>query len=117
MKLKFRARPAMSCAWPNSHFAGQPRRFVGRDFVAGDEAKKLPASYRASAEPSEVDAADAAAEHLTRKCRKGELWAADVETAAACGVEFVDLAKGDDGEWFPSAKKQPTASQKRADKE
>jgi hypothetical protein len=103
MKLKFRAKPGMCTPWPNSHFAGQPRRFVGREFIAGDEFKRVPASYKASEDPAEIESGSADADHLIRKCRKGELWAADVATAAECGIAFVELAKGEEGEWFQKA--------------
>jgi hypothetical protein len=104
MLLKFHAKPGQSCAWPNSYFPGQARRFVGRKFIPGDS-PQAPSRYEATAEPAELSSDAPQAAHLIRKCQKGEIWPADKATAEACGVEFVELARGEDGEWFAASKK------------
>jgi hypothetical protein len=38
-----------------------------------------------------------------KACRKGALWAADKETAAACGVQFVEVEHAD-GVWSVAKK-------------
>ena len=101
--LKFHAKPGGLTAWPNSHFGGQTRRYVGREFVAADRA------YPAKSEPDQIPDTDADAPHLLRKVSRGELWAADEHTARVAGVAFVALERGQDGEWFPKAKSEPKA--------
>jgi len=106
--LKFHAKPGLSTPWPNSHVGGQARRLVGRTFVAPKDG--VPASYPASNEPDQLNDDDEDARHLVRKCSRGELWPADKYTADVCGVAFVELAKGADGEWFPKPSKPASAS-------
>lgn len=111
--LKFHAKPGGLTAWPNSAVGNQARRYVGRVFTrTGDVV-----SYPAAAEPSEVKDDDADASHLIRKCSRGELWAADEHTARVCGVAFVALERGAEGEWFPAVKKTPPKPDKAASKE
>ena len=104
MLLKFHAKPGALCPWPNSHFAGQPRRYIGRRFVAPNAETKAPAAYPANDEPDAVDANDADAPAIIRYCRKGNVWPADVATAAVCGIDFVALAKDAEGEWLAASK-------------
>lgn len=99
MLLKFHTKPGYSTPWPNSHHGGQARRLIGRTYDAATR------TYPARAEPDQVDSEDPDASHMARKCSRGELYAADESTAKFCGVEFVALQRGEDGEWFP--KKQP----------
>jgi hypothetical protein len=97
--LKFHAKPGGLTAWPNSHMGGQARRYIGRVFNAETR------GYAASTEPAEVQETDADAVHMARKCNRGELYPADEHTARYCGVKFVELEKGADGEWFPKTTK------------
>lgn len=104
--LKFHATPGGLTPWPNSAVGNQVRRYVGRVYDAEKRA------YPAAAEPSEVQDNDEDAVHLLRKCTRGELWPADEHTASAAGVKFVELERGDEGEWFAVAsKKTPSKPQ------
>lgn len=104
MLLKFHTKPGLSTPWPNSHVGGQARRLIGRTYDAATR------TYPARSEPDQIDSEDADASHMARKCTRGELYAADEATAKFCGVEFVQLERGADGEWFPASKKKPAAS-------
>lgn len=101
--LKFHAKPGGMTAWPNSHFGGQSRRYVGREFKRLDDKT---VAYPAKVEPDQVADNDADAQHLIRKVVRGELYAADQHTADACGVAFMPLESDQDGEWFPKASKK-----------
>ncbi len=110
MKLKFHSRRDHKVAWPGANFSGQPPRYIGRSWLAGD-GKSAAAVHPASKDADEVDTettASADVEHIKRQCRKGGLWPADRETATACGVEFASVTQDADGEWIAgSAKAQP----------
>lgn len=108
--LKFHTMPGHSTPWPNSHVGGQARRFIGRVYNAETR------SYPASPEPAEIREEDEDARHMVRKCSRGELYAADEHTARHCGVAFIPLERGQDGEWFPASKK-PAAKPTSASKE
>ncbi len=91
MLLKFYARPEHMQPWPNSHHYGQPRLYIGWQWVAGDEVKGLPASYVAKREGDVVDtdvASAADVDQLAKCCRDGAFFAADEATATACGTAF-----------------------------
>jgi hypothetical protein len=100
MQLAFYARAGHVVAWPGSAAPGQPRRFVGRSFVASPDKKAgVVGAYVADKEPAKVDSDHPDAAHLVRQCQKGGLWAADADTARACGVELPRLDQDADGEW------------------
>lgn len=109
--LKFHAKPGGCTPWPNSHVGGQTRRFIGRTYVAETR------QYPASSEPDQVTESDADAPHMMRKCTRGEIWAADEATAKACGVDFVPLERGADGEWFPKKSPEKAPAKGSAPKE
>lgn len=91
MLLKFLARPLHLQPWPNSHHYGQPRRYIGWQWLAADPAKNLPARYEPKRDGDVVDtdvtsAADV--DQLAKCCRDGAFYAADEVTATACGIAF-----------------------------
>jgi hypothetical protein len=110
MKLKFLARDGHTVRWPGLPSTGQIHRAVGRSFVPGNPAKREPSRLSADESPTEIDSDSPQAPHLIRQCQKGGLWAADADTAAFCGVEFVELARDTDGEWIAAQKKQSATS-------
>lgn len=113
MKLRFHSRAGHKVAWPGANFSGQPPRYIGRSWLAGD-GKTTAAVHPATKDPDVVDTETTESrdvEHIMRQCRKGGLWAADEATAAACGVEFVKVTQDADGEWFVgSAPKRSSAA-------
>lgn len=123
--LKFHSRHGppgergQMCPWPNQMlFVGQPRRFVGRDYIAADLQAKTPARYPASKEPSEVQEGTQDAVELKRQCKeKHAIWAADEHTAAFCEVAFVKLEQGEDGEWFAAKPAAPVTAGKSGKKD
>lgn len=114
MILKFYAREDALVRYPGlTPRAGQPARYVGRDFIAGETAPipgtdkrqtMKPASNPAKPQPDEFDSESAEGQALMRHCRKNGLWAADKDTAAACGVEFVPVELVD-GMWVQKKSK------------
>ena len=113
MKLRFYPRPGMLCWDPErrpTQAGGHPAGYVGRHLVRakrdGDGNITQSAFYAANDEPYEVFAASHSGRRLAKLCRRGELWPADKETAAYCGVKFVRVEKGDGGEWV-EAKSRP----------
>lgn len=118
MKLKFHSRAGHKVAWPGTNFTGQPPRYIGRTFTAGD-GKTSAASHPASKEPDVVDTETTESRdvaHITRQCLKGGIWPADAATAAACGVPFPKLTQDDDGEWIveTSAPKRSSAATEKS---
>jgi hypothetical protein len=111
MKLKFRARDGYATPFPGVYGIGQPSVRVGRTFVPA--AGGMTARYLANNEPTEIDSDAPEAAYLVRKCRKGEIWAADTATASLCGVEFRELKQDADGEWnvAPSKTSKPTKTE------
>ena len=117
MQLKFYARGDLLVTLPGfAPIGGQPLLRVGRDFVRGvyvqdDPTKSTPASYPATKEPFTVDSDSAPGRRLKKLIARDEsLWAADKETAAECGVPFVEL-EFKDGSWVPKtavSDKKPT---------
>lgn len=92
MQLKFYARPLHTQPWPNSHHYGQPRRYIGWQWLAPDPEKGQLARYEPKRDGDVVDTdttPDADLEHIKKCCRDGAFYAADEATANACGVEFV----------------------------
>ena len=95
MKLRVLARgTAMVC--PPEAVASTPKRFIGRkwDPSFGD-GKKIAGAWVPIAEPVEVPLYQEGHAHFEEakgeyiKCvQEGDLWAADAETAATCGVPF-----------------------------
>lgn len=92
MLLKFLAKPMQMQPWPDSHNYGQPRRYIGWQWLAADPAKNLPVRYEPKRDGDVVDTDVIAAPHveqITRLCAKGAYLAGDEATAVACGVPFV----------------------------
>jgi hypothetical protein len=63
--------------------------------------------WEAQLEPFPVPERSAHALHFMQACQKGDIWPADKETAAACGVPFVPLnfvpgSSQNLGEWVPA---------------
>jgi hypothetical protein len=69
---------------------GQAPKYINRMLVD--------AAFPAHSKPFEVKPTDPRASRLRRKCASGDLFPFDRETAAACGVPFVQRSLVD-GEW------------------
>lgn len=106
MKLRFHPRGAGQVRVPGSpHAVDQPARYIGR--------RKNPKTneYEASEKPHEVDASAAGNELILPRYRKltqrGEIWAADEQTAQFCGVPFVPVELKD-GVFQPKSEQAQT---------
>lgn len=88
MILRFFAREDILATVPDSPIAlGQHIPRVGRSFLKGE----MPATK----EPHEVDTSNvsmATVEAYKRMARFEDIWCADAETAAFCGVQFLNLS-------------------------
>lgn len=113
MRLKFRARAGGVVNWPGAKIQGHLPRYVGRHFVASEK-PGVAGAYAADKDAVELDPSSEDAPHLIRQCKKGGLWAADAETAAHCGVEYVNLTQDDDGEWI-AARSAPKPAPAKAE--
>lgn len=103
--LKFFAREGLVRDLECVPAIGQAARYLGRDFVppSKDGAKLIPASHPASRDGFECDADSDIARVAIKQTRKGAFWPANAETAAVCGVEFVEV-EFSDGVFAPKAK-------------
>lgn len=100
MKLSFYARPGCVVYPPGEKRPGAVNHYVGRRFDPESRA------HNALEKPAEFDSETDAGRELMRRVRRDHsLWAADAETAAACGVPFVDVALSG-GEWQPKSDKR-----------
>lgn len=79
-KLRFRAR-GEALVQNNEKLEAGIKQFVGRRLV------EVPPDRFAFAPTDTPDEVAYSAEYV-RACKDGDLWAADPETAAACGVSF-----------------------------
>ncbi len=118
-KFRFFARDDLLVTVPGSRpMMGQAPQYVGRLFVAGDGTTG--ASHPAKPEPYECEADSDEGRRLALLTRRdAALWAADAETAAGCGVDFVAVAVKD-GVAVPTPKAAPApqrSSAARAQKE
>jgi hypothetical protein len=106
MGLKFLPRAGHMVHFTAGNSAGQISRFVGRTLKPIAKGGAGAVAYVSDDEPTEVDPDSPDAAHLIRQARKGDpgVWPADEATAAACGVEFVKLARDPDGEWIAALK-------------
>ena len=122
--LRFFAREDALVRYPGIVPAiGQAPRYIGREFLIGElergpggkERTKVPASNPASKEPSVFDSDTDEGQAAARHCRKLALWPADKETAAFCGVSFVELTFAN-GSWIekPAAVAAPKAALKES---
>jgi hypothetical protein len=118
MLLRFYACGNTLVSVPGPRFVGQVPRYVGRKFQPAADGK--PTSHPATEKPYEVDSASNEGRRLSLVCRRdGSLYAADVETAKACGVDLLDVSFAD-GTWSAKAKaaaepaKAPAKPQKPA---
>ena len=106
MKLRFYARGDLLVLHPNAiQLVGQPYRYVGRELVQMDvldgEPNSKAAAYPATRHPAEFDSDSPEGRRLTKLIRRDQsLWAADEETAEACGVPFVPVSWSH-GQWRP----------------
>jgi hypothetical protein len=102
MKLKFYAREDLLVREAGvAPRIGQAARYYGRTFDPATRA------YPATREAIEVEAGSEDGEKCARQCRKRALWAADSETAAAIGVEFVDTEFKDGAHTAKRSKPEP----------
>ncbi len=110
MKLSFRARAGGLVSIPGEvRFVGSLPRYVGRSPITVQTDAGATTGYPADAEPYECDSDSEDGRRLTKRCKRGELWPADAETARHCSVPFVDLALVD-GEWIPRPKERSAPS-------
>lgn len=103
MQLKFFARADMLVTLPGERrIVGQPPEYVGRRCADGQ--------FPATADGFTCDSQSEAGIRLAKLARRdASLWAGDRNTAAHCGVPFVDLVFKD-GEWTP---KPPAKADKK----
>jgi hypothetical protein len=90
MQLKFYARPEHLQPWPASHAYGQPRRYIGWQWLA-PEGDGQGARYAPKKDGDVVDEArvpSASVDDIKKACRDGSLIAADEATAKACSVAY-----------------------------
>jgi len=113
MKLRFIAREDALATVPGSRASvGQSAHYVGRTYVAPKDGKG--GMYPATQEPHEAMFDMSKQDDVIRFNRyvkiakRGDIWPADQETAAACGVEFVQ-ASFKAGEWTRGAAPAPAA--------
>jgi hypothetical protein len=104
MKLSFYAKGDLLVTVPNQYplIVGQPKRRIGRDFVAGNAETGKPAQYPASKEPwtCEYVPGEAGIEELLRQVRQDKtLWPADQQTAELCELPLVDVVWQEPGVW------------------
>jgi hypothetical protein len=78
-KLRFRARGESLVQNLEKLDAGI-KSFIGRKFLQVED--------RWAFSPTEADEEVAYRAEYVRACKDGDLWAADADTAAACGVRF-----------------------------
>lgn len=96
MTLKFHPAPDRVAKKPEARVAGHAQPYIGRKFDAESR------EFRALADPAEVpDDGSKRTQRFKRLCAKGALLPADEATAQACGVEFVRVEQGADGEFRP----------------
>lgn len=109
--MNYHAKPGYLVAIPGTG------RFMGVQFLP--DRPDGEAQWSAHQEPYPVPEKSAHALHFQIECKRGNIWPADKETAAACGVPFVPLnfVAGDastPAEWVP-AKSTPQANRKAAE--
>jgi len=100
MKLRFYARGDLLARVPGyTPRVGDVPRYVGRSYAVVDGLGSHPASESSY----ELDSTSPLAARLCKFARRGEVWCADKDTAAAIGVAFVPV-KFADGEWVIDSK-------------
>lgn len=103
MKLRFHAREDFLVREAGvAPSIGQAARYYGRTF---DPATR---GYPAVKDAVEFEQGTEDADKCSKQCRKGCMWAADKDTAAALGVAFVDVAFSE-GAWIAKAGKETIA--------
>lgn len=96
--LRFLARGSDLVTVPDFRpVVGQAPRYVGRRFVPATA--EQPASHPATEAPAEYPAGSLEGQRCVKRCRRGELWPADAETARFCGVPMPDLVYDPAGAW------------------
>jgi hypothetical protein len=92
-------------SYPGLKFAGQLAQYIGRlNIVQPSGATEHPAADEAVEIDSESDAGKRVIKCMRRDAQDPPLWAADADTARACGVTYVPVEKGADGEFRPAKK-------------
>jgi len=113
MILKFFAVEDLLVDVPGGHVVGQLPRYVGREFAPPTPGNL--GSFPATKEPYECDSDSAEGRRLAHICKRDEdLFPADDETAAFCGVKRVPI-EFKDGQWVEIS--APAKSAKSAPKE
>ena len=122
MQLRFYARGDDLVRHPGVLSAiGQPARYIGREFIAGEAERdasgktrtKTPSSNPATKDGSVFDSETAEGQAAARHCRKLALWPADRDTAEFCGVQFVAV-EFKDGVWLEKPAAAPRAALKES---
>ena len=117
MKLRFYARPGHLLSLPGVKVTGTRPRYVGRRVVKVGNPNKPTIVNQPTAMPDEFDSDSPEGQRLVKRMmldrQDPPLWPADVETARACGYEFVEVERSrDDGEHYPKASDRPVALSK-----
>lgn len=85
MKLSFLAREDALVREAGIHpRIGEATRYYGRSFAPALR------GYPADEKPFEVEQGSEDGDKCSKQCRKGALWAANKETAAAISVDFIE---------------------------
>lgn len=97
---------------------GEVAGYINRKAVIGEDGRT---AFPALPEPFEYDEKRPELRDLDRRLlkrvrRDGDLWPADAETAAACGVPFVPV-QFSDGEWVVASSIKPAATKAAAKKD
>jgi len=110
MRLKFVPAAGLCVPYPgrgpgDNHFAGRALKVEGGVI-----------SHPTTEEPIDVESGTPEAERFIQFVRRdGDVHPFDEATAKACGVPFVPVSRGDDGEWRPGAPKTIRESRKAAE--
>ena len=100
MKLRFYARGDLLARVPGyAPIVGTLPRYIGRTASVIDGITSHPATKEAF----EIDSESQHAPRLAKMARRGDVWCADVATAAHAGAEFAPV-RFDSGEWIADSK-------------
>ena len=96
---------------PGLKFAGQRAPYIGRKTVVDPKTGEI--SHPAIAEGFECQSESAVARKIRKRTQldgNDVVWPADEQTARFLGVPFVPVELGDDGEFHPVRKAEPTST-------